>query len=111
MTEPKTPATPKPVVASNGVVLQLILTFKWFDLMLAGKKDVEYRMPNCLWTRKIWNRRKSITHIIFHRGYTAATLARKVIMIDMGTCPYDGWDGPYIRIHLEPVENEENQTQ
>lgn len=27
------------------------------------------------------------------------------VNIDIGSCPYDGWDWTYFRIHFEGVEN------
>ena len=91
--------------AANGnsldfLVIHLVLTHHWFDEMLAGRKDVEYRAMTPHWTRLIWDRRDKITHARFARGYTSNTITRPVWGIDCGRCPYDGWDGVYHRLHL-----------
>jgi len=88
------------------VVLHLVLTRHWFDEMLAGRKDIEYRACTPYWRRLLWGRRRRITHARFSRGYTSRTILRPVLAVDCGGCPYDGWDGRFYRLHLgEIVEN------
>lgn len=90
------------------LVLHLVLTGYWFDEILAGEKNIEYRERSLYWKRLIWDRRHRITHVRFSRGYTKRTLMREVRSIDCGGCPYSGWDGQYYRIHLgDVVENTE----
>ena len=93
-------------VTVEAVVLHLVLTHRWFDMMACRAKDVEYRAMTEHWTRLIWDRRDRITHARFARGYTSQTILRPVRCIDIGPCPYDGWDGDYYRIHMPPVEVE-----
>ena len=83
------------------LVGHFILTYYWFDEMVAGRKDVEYRQATYYWRRRIWDRQ--ITHAIFSRGYSSTTITRPVRKIDVGLCPYPTWDGIYYRIHLGPI--------
>ena len=91
------------------LVLHLVLTGRWFDMMVGGVKNVEYRAMTEHWTRLIWNRRDKITHARFARGYTKETIVRPVRCIDIGPCPYDGWDGDYYRIHMPPIQVENSR--
>ena len=86
------------------VVVHMVLTHHWFDEMVHGGKDVEYRAITPHWTRLIWDRRDQITHARFSRAYTCNTITRPVIGIDIGPCPYDGWDGDYYRLTLGPID-------
>lgn len=88
------------------VVLHLVLTHHWFDEMMDGRKDIEYRAPTPHWKRLIWDRRERIQYARFARGYTRETFMRPVVMIDFGPCPYERWDGNYFRIHMPPIEME-----
>jgi hypothetical protein len=81
--------------------LHLVLTYHWYDVIACGCKNVEYRVIKDRWTWLIWNRRTEITHVKFSRGYTAETMTLNVLGIDIGPCPYKGWNGEYYRIHLE----------
>ena len=90
----------------NALVLHLVLTGHWFDEMTAGRKNIEYRRCTPHWRRLLWDRRRSITHARFSRGYTSRTILRPVLAVDCGGCPYDGWDGRFYRLHLgDIVEN------
>jgi hypothetical protein len=98
------------VSATNGnslhsLVIHLVLTHHWFDEMVAGRKDIEYRAMTPHWTRLIWDRRDKITHARFSRGYTSRTMTRRVLSVSIGDCPYEGWDGEYYRLHLDSVDN------
>ena len=83
------------------LVIHLVLTHHWFDEMVAGRKDVEYRAITPHWTRLIWDRRDRITHARFSRAYTNNTIERRVLFVSRGECPYDGWYGEYYRLHLD----------
>jgi len=89
------------------MILHLVLTYHWFDEMLAGRKDVEYRYLSNKWERDIWAKREQITHARFQRAYdkNPATILRRVTKIDIGPCPYPGWSEDYYRIHLEPIHS------
>ncbi len=85
----------------SDTLLQLVLTFHWFDELDALRKDVEYRRICPFWRKRIWDKRDVLTHATFSRGYTSETILRRIARIDIGPCPYDGWDGQYYRIHLK----------
>jgi len=86
-----------------GLIVHLVLTYHWFDEMIAGRKDIEYRSMTPHWKRLIWDRRDRITDASFSRGYTSTTIRRPVQMIDVGPCPYNGWSASYYRLHLGPI--------
>ena len=92
----------------SGLIIHLVLTYHWFDEMVAGRKDIEYRVICGKWYKDIWAKRMDITHARFQRAYdkNPATIIRRVTYIDQGCCPYDGWDGDYYRLHLEPMTND-----
>jgi len=75
--------------------------------MIEGHKDVEYRSESEYWMKRIWANRDKITHATFHMGYTSTTITRPVLLIDRGGCPYDGWDGDYVRLHLGAIIEDE----
>ena len=85
------------------MTLYLVLTYHWFDEIVAGRKDVEYRGVCEHWKRRIWFQRDTIRHVCFSRGYSPRKITRPVLLIDQGACPYDGFNGPYYRIHFLPL--------
>jgi len=91
------------------MIIHLVLTYHWFDEMLAGRKDIEYRRICGKWCLDIWLKRGKITHARFQRAYdkNPRTILRPVTKIDIGTCPYPGFDGDYYRLHLEPMKGAE----
>lgn len=80
--------------------LHLVLTYHWYDEIAAGRKTIEYRAMTHHWDKLIWKRRKQIVEVRFARGYTKTVLVRSVVGIDIGPCPYHGWEGNYYRIHF-----------
>ena len=94
------------------MTIHLVLTYHWFDEILAGRKDIEYRAIGGKWDKRIWAKRYEITHVRFQRAYdkNPATILRPVTKIDIGPCPYSGFDGDYYRIHLEPMDDIEKAT-
>jgi len=101
--------------AANGdnvdlLVVHLVLTYHWFDEMLAGRKHIEYRAMTPHWRRLLWDRRDRIDAARFSRGYTATTIMRPVYTIDAGRCPYHGWDRRYYRLHLGPILHNVERT-
>ena len=47
-------------------------------------------------------------YAVFRVGYPSNSkprkwpdIVRRIVKIDIGPCPYDGWDGEYFRIHFE----------
>jgi len=86
----------------NRSVVFFVITRHWLSLMLAGKKDIEYRDVTPYWTARLTKR--PITHAVFSPGYTKlGRIARLVCGIDVGSCPYPGWKGEYYRISLGPI--------
>lgn len=84
--------------------LFLTLTHEWFDKMLLGQKDIEYREATAFWRKRIWLRKNEITHVTFSRGYTKTRMTRQVLSIDLGTCPYPDFNAPYYyRIRLGAI--------
>ncbi len=83
--------------------LHLVLTYHWFDEMVAGRKDVEYRLISPHWMRLIWDRRERIGMVRFSRAYTSSTITRPVVSIDTGPCPLDDWNSTYYRIHMGAI--------
>jgi hypothetical protein len=71
-------------------------------MVTGGVKRIEYRKCIPHWRQRIWNRREEIEFVRFSRGYTSETTTHTVIKIDIGPCPYEGWDGDYYRIHFAP---------
>jgi len=82
------------------MVLDLVLTYYWYDEILSGRKTNEYREIKDIWIKRIWNNRDKITHVRFHRGYTMTTITVRVDRIHKTSCPYEGWDDKYFNIYL-----------
>ena len=80
--------------------LHLVLTHHWYDAIESGRKRIEYRELSHHWHKRIWMKRKEIKKVTFARSYTSITLTFDVVKIDVGECPYDGFDGKYIRVHF-----------
>lgn len=80
--------------------LHLVLTHHWFDEITAGRKLVEYRALTRHWAKRIWNAVEPGDLVCFSRGYTQETITRRITQIDVGDCPYDGWDALYYRVHF-----------
>lgn len=98
----------------------------WYDKIASGDKTVEYRRV-C----RHWGSRLHVTNMplakgegwveidgsrempkdwfaVFRVGYPSKgkqgkfpDIVRRITKIDIGPCPYDGWDGEYFRIHFE----------
>lgn len=81
--------------------LNLVLTYHWYDEFAAGNKTIEYREIKPYWTKRIWDKRNELETVTFSRGYTDTTITRRITLIDIGRCPYAGWDGEYYRIFTE----------
>jgi hypothetical protein len=87
------------------ITLHLVLTRAWYDEVAAGTKRIEYRRICPHWKKMIWDRRDKIAQVRFQRAYapnppTSLFLVEK---IDVGPCPYPGWDADYYRIHFAEV--------
>lgn len=83
-------------------VFHLMLSRAWFDATEADRKPVEYRRMGTRLEGQILAMRPGDI-VAYHRAYTRTICARRVTMIDIGPCPYEGWDGDYYRIHSERI--------
>jgi hypothetical protein len=79
-------------------VLHLMLHGKWFDTTFYDGKRVEYRQIKPHWTKQIWEKRDTLKTVVLHRGYTNNVIRATITKIDIGPCPYPGWEGDYYRI-------------
>ena len=77
--------------------LHLVLTRYWYDKVKIGEKRVEYRALKPFWIKRIKGDYNVVT---FHRAYTSETISFKIDNVDIGFCPYENWNGVYIRIHF-----------
>ena len=89
------------------VVIHFVLRQHWFNEMLAGRKDIEYRAITPYWTARLIKHRPTIA--IFRVGYqsTKRRIMRGILDIDTGPCPYPDWHGEFYRVHLFPMDNGE----
>jgi len=87
-------------MSDNKDTIHLVLTVYWFDQVQHGKKFVEYRSMSAFWKKRILDRRDTLKHVVFHRGYTSRTILVDVLAIDVGGCPYPKWNQIYYRIHF-----------
>lgn len=86
----------------------------WYDKIASGEKTVEYRRICDHWMRRLCEKLPNANgHKIrrfdiaeFRLGYKKqGAIVRKITNIDIGPCPYPGWNGEYFRIHFENGEN------
>lgn len=80
-------------------MLTLNLTRRWYVEVAEGRKTVEYRARGRYWA----NRLKKLdpgSVIRFRLGYydRSSDLPAVVEGVDVGPCPYAGWDGEFYRI-------------
>ena len=89
--------------------LILPLKRKWFAKIWNGEKNIEYREVKPYWTRRIgsWPIEREVKFVMFQIGYAkdGPRLLVQVSKVDVGECPYEGWDGVYYRIHFEIVQS------
>lgn len=85
---------------------------EWYDKIASGEKTVEYRKNCRYWDVRL---RKAMMHTrglilprqqylaVFRLGYSRKhpDIVRRIVKIDIGPCPYDGWDGDYFRIYFK----------
>lgn len=83
---------------------------EWYDRIASGEKTVEYRRICDHWMSRLCEKLpNSKGHKIrrfdvaeFRLGYKKqGAIVRRITNIDIGPCPYDGWDGEYFRIFFE----------
>lgn len=85
-------------------MLVLNLTRRWFDAIRDGGKRTEYRAATPYWAARLGRLGEGST-ILFRPGYarSAEDLLARVVSVDVGPCPYPGWDGDYFRIRFVPA--------
>ena len=62
--------------------LDLVLKYKWYDMIESGEKPEEYRDIQ-KWRKRIIG--KPFTHVRFHRGYTSRVMYKRIESISVGT--------------------------
>lgn len=93
---------------SEAIKPDLVLNMKreWLAKVWNGEKTVEYRERKPYWDRRIgdWvgKRGKFVLMVWGYRRDTPAVLLQ-VDRVDIGKCPYEGWDGEYYRLHFAVV--------
>ena len=86
----------------------LVLPMKrcWFARIWNGEKTVEYRQVKPYWQRRIggWvGKRGKFVEMRLGYGRNTPAMLLQVDRIDIGPCPYEGWDGQYYRLHFAVV--------
>lgn len=97
---------------------------EWYDKIASGEKTVEYRKISLHWRRRLGINPLSLKlgpvkmvgfEAVFRVGYPSNSkprkwpdIVRRITKIDIGPCPYEGWDGEYFRIHFEKEEGKRN---
>lgn len=62
-------------------ILDLVLTYKWYDMILSDEKREEYR-DIAKWRKRIIG--KPYTHVRFHRGYTSTVQILRIDEVTTG---------------------------
>lgn len=82
-------------------MLDLVLTYQWFDMIDRGEKREEYRRICDYWTKRLAG--KHYTHIRFRRGYTGRTAIFRYEGFREGTGNAD-WGAPANeRVYILPI--------
>lgn len=94
---------------------------EWYDRITSGEPEpetgkpklIEYREMSSHWWRRLvkgpfWTNDYMIPkdwYAVFRLGYSRKypDIIRRIVRIDIGTCPYKGWNGEYFRIYFEEV--------
>lgn len=82
-------------------MLVLNLYRHWHAEIAEGRKTVEYRAVSPYWRSRLEKLAPGDV-IRFRRGYSdrASDIEATVDGIDIGPCPYPGWDGDFYRIRF-----------
>lgn len=79
-----------------------MLTFnlkkEWYEKIIAGEKRVEYRRVSPYWAARLDPLKSS--QVRFQLGYGGPTADAIVEHIEIGPCPYPGWEGDYYQVHF-----------
>jgi hypothetical protein len=83
--------------------LTLNMKREWFEKVWNGEKTVEYREVKPYWTRRIGSwvgyRVRFVRMVLGYQSNTPAILLQ-VYKVDVGPCPYPGWNETYYRLHF-----------
>lgn len=101
---------------------------EWYEKIAAGEKTVEYRRICDHWIKRLGFVRAFAVHsdwtdeeidpfrlnssaeiiAVFRLGYSRQypDIIRRVTKIDIGPCPYKGWDGKFFRIHFDAYKGD-----
>ena len=96
-------------IPNNSDILPIFLANKWYDLIADRKKKVEYRRICDHWTSRLFingTNRLKYRYVRFHRAYTQTMQYARIRKVDVGPCPYDGWEGDFYRIHFTLLDGE-----
>lgn len=110
----------RPGLGGRRIVKRIIFNLKreWYDKIASGEKTVEYRKLSRYWRCRLvfgpylMNKNGEFlvpdgdVFAVFRLGYsrTHPDIVRRIVKIDIGPCPYDGWNGEYFRIHFGKEE-------
>lgn len=72
-------------------ILDLVLMYKWYDLIDKGRKREEYRTIKEYWQKRLEG--THYTHVRFRRGYTSTTMLWKIDIISIGV-GFPSWGAP-----------------
>lgn len=84
------------------------LTSEWFEKIRSGEKRIEYRKVGPYWIGRLCHpiagghQIRNFKTVEFRRGYSKKdVIVRRITNIDIGKCPYEGWNGDYFRIFFK----------
>lgn len=77
--------------------LDLVLRYKWYDMIESGIKREEYREISGYWKERIG--KFSYSRVRFHRGYTSRTLTFELENIKVGIGNPD-WGAPNYNVYI-----------
>lgn len=84
-------------------VLDLVLTFKWYDLIESGEKKEEYREIKPFYEKKIT--KFAYDRVRFHRGYSDVTMEYKIKKIRRGIGKPE-WGAPAYPVFIIELEQQ-----
>lgn len=79
--------------------LHLVLTHHWYDetVKRVDPKRIEYRAMTARWMRLIYERRDTLKHVRFARGYSKTMATFSITRIDIGPQPPEKGGGQPLR--------------
>lgn len=81
---------------------------QWFDLIWSGEKTIEYREIKPYWTTRLTALGQSfLAEFVVGYARGGRRILAEVFKVDIGPCPYAGWDDEYYRIHFRIIERQD----